>query len=202
MIQHYNQKFKHYQAGIKTKYFLFVFINLILLYIRNLKRNSYSAAKHVADQLQSFMDMSSDDYESEIGSDDDDKQSSIYNKRKIIQPITSYRYVHRFNGNHSLTKMKNDESYRIHFLKTYAAVSDLPDTSEIVIEDSDIDDDDDDIVSENKLPIEEEHNLDDIREKTLQYDRQQIKGIQLANAGTNIKIINNYSVTSSTCIIM
>jgi len=152
------------------------------------------------------MDMSSDDYESEIGSDQelDDKQSNIYNRRKIIQPITSYRYLHRFNGKHSLSKMKTDQSYRIHFLKNYADVSDLPETSDIVIEDSDIDDDDDDdIVNENQLPIEQEHNLDDIREKTLEYDRQQIKGIQLANAGTNnLKIINNYSVTSSTCIIM
>jgi len=160
--------------------------------------------------METFMDMSSDDFESEIESDhkNDDKKFDMYNKRKTIQPITSYRYVHRFNGKHSLSKMKTDESYRTYFLKTYASVYGLPDTSEIVIDDSDIDDDDDDIVIENQLPVmnsssKEEHNLDDIREKTLEYDRQQIKGIQLANAGANnLKIINNYSVTSSTCVIM
>ncbi|CAF1361471.1 unnamed protein product [Rotaria sordida] len=67
---------------------------------------------------------------------------------------------------------------------------------------------DDDIISETQSneinsSIEQEHNLDDIREKTLEYNRQQVKGIQLANAGANnLKIINSYSVTSSTCIII
>jgi len=159
--------------------------------------------------MEHFLDRSSSDYESEIESDHekDGKQLDTYNIRKIIQPITSYRYVHRFNGKHLLSKMKNDESYRTYFLKNYAAIYNLPDTSEIVIDDSDIDDDDD-IVIENQSPIinssiEEKHNLDDIHEKTLEYDRQQVKGIHLANAGANnLKIINNYSVTSSTCILM
>ena len=50
---------------------------------------------------------------------------------------------------------------------------------------------------------EEEHlhiDLNDIRQKALEYDRQQLKGIQLANAGDgNLRIVNNYAVTSTTC---
>jgi hypothetical protein len=179
--------------------------------IRNLKRDSHSAGQQLVQQMQDFMDRSSsdeDDSDLENHPGINDKQDSIYSRQKTIQPITSYRYVHHFNGKHSLSKMKSDEAYRTYFLKNFADCSKLPDTtSEIVIDDSDIDDDDD-IVIENSSPvinssIEQEHNFDEIREKALEYDRQQIKGIQLANAGANnVKIINNYSVTSSTCILM
>ncbi len=104
-------------------------------------------------------------------------------------------------------RRNTDEAYRRYFLKNYAGVFESLETPDIVIDDS-AEDDDDDIVIENPSPainasIEQEHNLDDIREKTLEYDRQQIKGIQLANAGrNNLKIVNNYSVTSSTCALM
>lgn len=164
--------------------------------------------------MENYMDISSDDYDTDIESDKemDDKQYQIYSTKKVIQPVPSYRYVHRLNGKLSLSKMKTDKSYRVYFLtRNPANDPEGPDPSEIVTDDSDIDDDDDDdddIVVENETPvinssIKQEHNLDDIREKTLEYDRQQIKGIQLANAGgNNPKIINNYSVTSSTCILM
>ena len=183
---------------------------MCVLYVRSLKRDSHSAAKHIVEQMETFMDNSSDDYDSDIGNDNemDSKQLGIHNMGKIIQPITSFRYVHRLNGKLSLTKMKTDQSWRTHFLKNYADASDLPDTSEIVIDDSDADDDDDDIVIQNHSSdmnpsIKQEHNLDEIREKTLEYDRQQIKGIELANAGANNpRVINNHSVTSSTCTLM
>ncbi|CAF3960792.1 unnamed protein product, partial [Rotaria sordida] len=77
------------------------------------------------------------------------------------------------------------------------------DSSNLVIDDSEVDDDDD-IISETQSneinsSIEQEYNLDDIRAKTLEHNRQQVKGIQLANAdANNLKIINSYSVTSST----
>ncbi len=155
------------------------------------------------------MDLSSDDSDGDFGNDNemDSKQLDIHNMGKIIQPVTSYRYVHRLNGKHTLTKMKTDQSFRTYLLKNYADVSDLPDTSEIMIDDSDVDDDDDIVIqnhsSEMNPSIEQEHNLDDIREKTLEFDRQQIKGIQLANAGANNpRVINNYSVTSHTCMLM
>jgi hypothetical protein len=180
-------------------------LTTFLLSSRDAKRNSHSAGQHVVEQMEYFMDISSSDYDSDLENDHEinDKQADMYKTQKIIQPTTSYRYVHRFNGQHSLSKMKNDESHRIYFLTNYADVSNLPDTSEDLINDSDDNDDDNDIVMEVQSPIEQEHNLDDIRQKTLEYDRQQLKGIQLANAGSNnLKIINNYPMTSNTCILL
>ncbi|CAF3642827.1 unnamed protein product [Rotaria sordida] len=179
---------------------------------RNLKRDSHSAAKNIVEQMENFMDMSSDDYDSDI--ENDDKELDAYKARKMIQPITSYRYVHRLNAKLSLSKMKSGKSYRAYFLKYYAGFPYQSGTSDFAISDSDKDnDDDDDIVIENQSPInntsieqqqqQQQYNLDDIREKTLEYNRQQIKGIQLANAGANnLKVVNNYSVTSNTCIVM
>ncbi|CAF4737356.1 unnamed protein product, partial [Rotaria sp. Silwood1] len=42
-------------------------------------------------------------------------------------------------------------------------------------------------------------DLDDIRQKSFEYEQKQLKSVQLANAGKeNLKIINSYSVTSTT----
>jgi hypothetical protein len=183
-----------------------------LLHIRRLKRDGHLTKEEVLAEIQNLLHVVEDDSDSESESDDenDDKQLDTYNIVKIKQPQTLYRYVHRLNGKISLSKMKTDQSYGTYFLKNYADVSDLSDASESVVDDSDFDndDDDDDIVTEtqssqNNLPIEQKHNLDDIREKILEHDRQQVRGIQLANAGANnLKVINNYSVTSQTCMLM
>ncbi|CAF3243596.1 unnamed protein product [Rotaria sp. Silwood2] len=46
-------------------------------------------------------------------------------------------------------------------------------------------------------------DLDDIRQKMLEYEQEQLKGVQLANAGKeNLKIINSYSVTATTCNLL
>jgi hypothetical protein len=176
---------------------------------RNLKRDSHSAGKNIVEQIEKFHDMSSDDYDSDIESDKEmnDKQLDTYKTKQTNQPITSYRCVYRLNGKLSLSKMKTDESYGEFFSKTHAEILELAEASKIVIDDSD-DDDDGDVVIENQSPVvdhsnEQQHNLDDIREKTVEYDRQQMKGIQLANAGANnLRITNNYSVTSSTCTLL
>ena len=43
-------------------------------------------------------------------------------------------------------------------------------------------------------------DMNDIRQKVIEYEQQQIPGVQLANVGNqNLKIINNYSVTSNAC---
>ncbi|CAF4093250.1 unnamed protein product, partial [Adineta steineri] len=45
-----------------------------------------------------------------------------------------------------------------------------------------------------------EDGLNDIRQKVVEYDRQQLKGVQFANAGhTNLKVVNSYPITSHTC---
>jgi hypothetical protein len=177
---------------------------------RTLKRDSYSAGKHIVDQIDKFNEMSSDDYDSEIESDEELKgqQYDAYKRKKILQPITSYRYTYRLKGKLPLSKMKTDQSHEKYFVSDDAQISTYIQKSEIVIDDSDNDDDDDDVVIENQSSVINhsnvpQHNLDDIREKSLEYDRQQIKGIQLANAGANnLRITNNYTVTSTTCTIL
>jgi hypothetical protein len=58
------------------------------------------------------------------------------------------------------------------------------------------------------IPSEEEQqhvemDLNDIRQKAVEYDRQQLKGIQFANASNgNPKVVNNYAVTSNTCTLI
>lgn len=48
-------------------------------------------------------------------------------------------------------------------------------------------------------PITED-DLNDIHQSTLEYERQQFRGIQFANAGhTNPKVVNSYAMTSHTC---
>ncbi|CAF3525513.1 unnamed protein product [Adineta steineri] len=171
---------------------------------RSLKRDSNSAAQKVMKQIEAYQDMSSDDYDSDLNENDD----NINSIKKTPQPITSYRYVHRLNGKLSSSKMKTDESYRTYFLANYIDRSDEPDTTNTMIDDSDSGDDNDDVITETppqveNTPIKQEHNLDDIHEKTMEHDRQQIKGIQLANVGVNNpKIMNDYSVTSNTCILL
>lgn len=155
--------------------------------------------------------MSSDDYDSDADGDDEpnNKQLAAYIMKKTPKVITSYRYVHRLNPKVSLSKMKDDEDYEKYFLAQFAESSYDPKMFDIVIDDSDIDENDDaDVVIENQSSgnhnaAEQETNLDDIRQKALEHNQQQIKGIHLANAGANnIKVVNNYSVTSSTCALM
>ena len=177
---------------------------------RKLKRDSHSAGRNIVEQVQNFLDMSSDDYNSDLDSDEDtnNQHQTIYSVRKSIRPITSFRYVHHLRGKFSLSKMHNEESYRSYFLKYYAEISTIPDIFDVLIDDSDVDDDDDIVLANPSSPVtnspdEQVYDLDDLRAKSLEYDRQQIKGIQLANAGVNnLKITNNYSMTSSTCMLM
>ena len=136
------------------------------------------------------MDMSSDDFESDIASEAEDEQglSESSKIQRIDPPSTFYRYVRQLVGRHSRTRMKSDELYVHRFLEQYLQLKHIPGCMEDLLDDS---------------PVEENHSLDGIRAKTEEYDRQQLKGVQLANAGSNnLKIVNSYSVTSSTCALM
>ncbi|UJR24207.1 hypothetical protein I4U23_027173 [Adineta vaga] len=47
------------------------------------------------------------------------------------------------------------------------------------------------------------HDLSDIRRKVIEYDQQQLKGVQLANAGSqNLKVLNSHPITSNTCTLL
>ncbi|CAF0992020.1 unnamed protein product [Adineta ricciae] len=165
---------------------------------RQLKRDSHSAARKLVEQMDAFEDMSSDDNASDLDENENDKDDSgpnIYAVKQTKAPTTSYRFVHRLNCKFTTSKMKIDQFARTRFC-------DNP-QGEAVTDDSDVDaDDNNDVIIEKASLVPETHNLDEIREKTIEHERQRIKGVQLANANTtNPTIINDYSVTSSTCAL-
>ena len=148
--------------------------------------------------MDAFEDMSSDDNDSDLDEDANDKDDSgqnIYAVKRTKAPTTSYRFVHRLNCKFTASKMKIDQFARTCFCYRVRDVA--------VIDDSDVDtDDNNDVITANTSLVAETHNLNEIREKIIEHERQQIKGVQLANANTtNPTIINDYSVTSSTCVL-
>jgi FtsZ-interacting cell division protein YlmF len=152
--------------------------------------------------MVNFLNMSSDDADSDEESENE-MESKQLNVSATQKTITSYRFVHRLHGRHSLARMKSDELHRTFFMREYGGFVSLPDVTENVIDDSDDDDVDTGPPPTTDSHVEQEHNLDDIREKTLEHDRQQLKGVHLANAGANnLKIVNHSSVTSSTCTLL
>jgi hypothetical protein len=160
---------------------------------------------------------SSDEDESDFGEDDTEVDHHSTNKsnykttsKKLVQPVSLFRFVTRLNGRHSLSKMSSDKEIRSKVMNICSNELETLDIATLVNDsDNENDDDDDNDVKSSGLIIENEKkqhidtDLNDIRQKTLEYDRQQIKGIQLANAGDgNIKIVNSYAITSSTCILI
>ena len=70
----------------------------------------------------------------------------------------------------------------------------------------DSDDDDDVVVVLSPIKHEEKdftNDLKEIHQRVVQHDQEQMKGIQFANAGTdNLKVVNSYSVTSTSCTLL
>ena len=142
--------------------------------------------------------------EEERDFNDDDNQSD---HRKITQktvPLVSHlRIVTRLTGRHSLSKMSNNPAMTSQIMTIFSNNSQNQDVADL-IHDSDSDDD---VECSNPLSttIQQQsvNDSQDIYQKILQHEQQQIKGIQLANAGSgNLKVVNNYSVTSNTCVLV
>ena len=146
------------------------------------------------------MEMSSDDYESHLSSDEEQENlSEQYRVKKLSAPKDSYRFIHRFNGRHSLTKMKIEQQFREYYFNVFLErqatnADDVYDDSEESVNTPE---------ESSKPKNEENYDLEEIRQKTVEHDQQQLKGIQFANAGSNnLKIVNNHSVTAKTCSVM
>lgn len=160
-------------------------------------------------------DFEEDDIEFNHHSTNKNERSHIVHKS--LQPVTRYRFVTRLNIRHSLSKMSNDSEIRSKVMALCANNCEALDIAKVT-DDSENenypdDDDDDDVQSPNMIIQSEGKqqqqlqptniDLNDIREKATEYDRQQIKGIQLANAGNgNLRVVNNYAVTSNTCTLI
>jgi hypothetical protein len=164
--------------------------------------------------MEKYVNMSSsDEEESDFGEDDTESNKNDYKSttQKLVQPVSLFRFVTRLNVRHSLSKMSNDKEIRSKVIAVCSNQSETLDiTSTVDDSDNENDDDDNDVQSPPDLinqNDEQQHHVDidlnDIRQKALEYDRQQIKGIQFANAGNgNLKVVNNYPITSNTCILI
>ncbi|CAF3991279.1 unnamed protein product [Rotaria magnacalcarata] len=158
--------------------------------------------------------------EEELGSDKEEDVDEVTknstNKKNVktkaehlVSPISLYRCVTRFNGRHSLAKMSNDYEILKKVGSIWSGNSDSIDITQLVNDsDQEDHDDDNDVQTTDQINRVEDQQqsmevaLNDIRQKRLEYDRQQIKGVQFSNVGDgNLKVVNNSSVTSSTCIL-
>ncbi|CAF4915744.1 unnamed protein product [Rotaria sp. Silwood1] len=184
---------------------------------RNPQRLSKSATKRLVDHVEKCGNMSSsDEDESDLDHDDNDKTSQQSkqkkndqtNVQKLASPTSLFRIVTRLNARHSLSKMRNDEEIRSQIMTISLDNSEALDMTKMINNSDDENYDDNNAVQVPDFAINtDEHknidaDLNDIRQKTLEFNQNQIKGIQFANAGDrNLKIVNNHAITSSTCSI-
>ena len=131
--------------------------------------------------------------------------------QKSVQSTSFFRFVTRLNNRHPLSKMSNDEEIRTKVVYICYHNPDVLDIVQMVHDSKDEihdGDDDNDVVSpivvvQNGKQQDIDADLDDIRQKVVEYERQQLKGVQFINASDgNPKILNNYSVTSTTCTLI
>lgn len=128
--------------------------------------------------------MDSDDCHSDLSSDEDEPVE------KVLAPKVSYRFVQRLENRRSMKKMRNEENFRDKFIWHYIDSSKIPENISTLTDDSEDE-------------PEPNLDLDEIRKKTDEFDRKQIKTIQMANAGSqNPRILNSSAVTSNACSIL
>jgi hypothetical protein len=170
---------------------------------RNVQRQTRSATKTLIQHMEKAANMSSSDDGGSSDDDDDDPIGHQPRTQTSVTPVCLLRFVTRLNGRRPLSKMRNDASM------VSQMISYLSNSSERESYCQAIDDSDSDEVVESPQPalttVQQpcSDDLQDIHQTILQYDEQQIKGLQLANAGGgNLKLVNNYSVTSSTCALI
>jgi phosphoglycerate-specific signal transduction histidine kinase len=164
-------------------------------------------------QLDTFTVVNLNDNENIFADDVKDSDDQLTNKNNVsntlqknICPVSLFRCVTRLNDRHSLSKMSNSDELRLKVMELFSSNAKCADVKQVV-DDSDNENHDDvkspcttiTTIKQQKA----EHNLNDIRQKVLEYEREQLKGVQFANAGSgNLKVVNSYTVTSNTCTII
>ena len=169
----------------------------ISLIFRDPRRANEPRTANIVQHLEKYAINPSIDEEPDF-SDEKDRTT-----QKTVPPTTLLRFVTRLTGRHSLSKMSNDPAMASQMLTMFSSDSDNQNVADL-IQDSESDDDVEclNLIS-STIQQQSANDSQDIHQKILQHEQQQIKGIQLANAGSgNLKVVNNYSVTSSTCVLV
>ena len=173
--------------------------------------------------MEKCADMSSSDEDETSDDDDDDDDAATTTSsypthtkddktktQKFIQSTSYFRFVTRLNNRYSLSKMSTAEEIRTKVLSICSSDQDVGDIVKMVNDsNSDAHDDDDNDVVSTDLNIQHEKkqvddgDINDLRQKVVEYEQQQLKGVQFINAGDrNPKVVNNYAVTSGTCTLI
>lgn len=163
-----------------------------------------SAKKAMIDHLDKY---NLNDSSSSDDSDDEDSkkvQKDAKSKENIVIPTASFRFVTRLDRNFPDSKMERDTSYGQHMMNFLNQTENVDKTK--INDDSDSTDvvTDPDIVLTNiEIPkSKSDDDVKDIKKKIVEHEENQIKGIQLANAGrSDVKVVNSHAVTSHTCSI-
>ena len=164
---------------------------------RKSQRLSKSATEKFVGHMEKYANLDSSDEE------DSDFDKSDSESNKFVPPVSHFRFVTKLNGRHSLSKMSSNVEIRSKVMAICSNESETLDIPNVVNEsDNEHDDDNDVLVIQTEEKQHVDTDLNDLRQKASEYDQQQIKGIQLANAGTgNLRIVNNYPITSTTCTL-
>ena len=145
-------------------------------------------------------DSSNEDDKVDLEADEDETKKDHQAKnpiQKSVAPISRLRFVTRLAGQYSPSKMSDEKARRTQMLNL---ISDRWRDLDV----ASLADDDDDV----QATVKEEENdftndVKDINEKVLQHDQEQLRGVQFANAGReNLKVVNSYSVSSKSCILI
>ncbi|CAF1011555.1 unnamed protein product [Adineta steineri] len=142
---------------------------------RNSQRQSQSTTLQLIQHVQKCADMDLNN----LDDDDDDDDVEIM-RPNYPRRLSVFRFVNHFqesnkneNENKLIESVPNDSLNEVEFSNNTSTT-----------------------VTQQQI----KHDMNDIHQKVIEYDQQQLTGVQLANVGNrNLKIINNYSVTSSTC---
>ncbi|CAF0986663.1 unnamed protein product [Adineta steineri] len=142
---------------------------------RNSQRQSQSTTLQLIQHVQKCADMDLNN----LDDDDDDDVVEIM-RPNYPRRLSVFRFVNHFqesntneNENKLIESVPNDSLNEVEFSNNTSTT-----------------------VTQQQI----KHDMNDIHQKVVEYDQQQLTGVQLANVGNrNLKIINNYSVTSSTC---
>ncbi|CAF3962519.1 unnamed protein product [Rotaria sordida] len=185
---------------------------------RILQRTVKSATVKLVEHIQACADMNSsdeDDDDGDFAADDDNNENDTQTTKdavrnpiqKTVRPVTSLRFVTRLNGRHSQAKMNTASGTLLKFIELLSKNVNSICIKQLINDSDEENHNDDDVDMDSPIATNEhqyvENDLNDIRQKTFEYDQQQLKGIHLANVGNqNLKVINSYSVTSNTCIII
>lgn len=170
---------------------------------RNLHKADDAEAIKMVQHVEkhSIMDNSDNEEEDEFKEEENNehKNPSKMGVHKAAQPKSYFSFVARLSDRQSFLNMEDTME------KTQSKVAHLLGPNSLfrqpeVVSDVRVEPPPTSAPTAQQQQTTEKNDLEDIRQKVLEHEQQQLKGVQFANAGNDsLKVINNYSITSTSC---